>query len=73
MIRSTDVFTVECPNPECRQAIDRSAWWLLQREAYSACPACGTDMAKAIEDQRAALCREGYADPGDPHDMPIAS
>ncbi|KEZ76366.1 hypothetical protein C41B8_15170 [Salinisphaera hydrothermalis C41B8] len=67
------MFTVVCPNPDCGQAIDRSAWWLLQREAYSACPACGADMAKAIDEQRMALCRDGYADAEQAREMPIAS
>ncbi|MGB7755535.1 MAG: hypothetical protein WBL23_05685 [Salinisphaera sp.] len=60
MLRSTDVFTVLCPNSECGHKIDRSAWWLLQRESQGLCPACGADLAKAIDNQRLALRKKGY-------------
>lgn len=60
MLRSTDVFTVSCPNVECGHKLDRSAWWLLQRESQGLCPACGADLAKVIDNQRLALRKKGY-------------
>ncbi|AWN15715.1 hypothetical protein [Salinisphaera sp. LB1] len=40
--------------------MERSAWWLLQSDSQSACPACGCDLSKAIESQRVALWQDGY-------------
>lgn len=62
MIRSTDVFTVKCPNAKCQQSCERSAWWLLtQSEAYCPCPVCATDMSASIANLVHELGETGYA------------
>ncbi len=72
MLRTTDVFTIVCPDAVCGHTIDRSAWWLLQREARGFCPVCGANLAAAIERQQHALRRQGYAGLPSARAAPIA-